>query len=138
VAITAVAGLRCLARFESPTSPTRRRAPSPAPSLRAVPAAFVEDAKSWLHLDIYGWTPSAKPARPEGGDARPRAAIYNCSGNAMDDPRLTPARPDLAAKYLEGKIEAACFVEGREFEISDALAPLREGPSSDAMLATRR
>jgi hypothetical protein len=25
----------------------------------------------------------------------------------MDDPRLTPARPDLAAKYLEGKIEAA-------------------------------
>ena len=33
----------------------------------------------------------------------------------MDDPRLTPARPDLAAKYLEGKIEAARFVEGREF-----------------------
>ena len=55
----------------------------------------------------------------------------------MDDPRLTPARPDLAAKYLEGKIEAARFVEGREFEISDALAPLREGPSSDAMLATQ-
>ena len=25
----------------------------------------------------------------------------------MDDPRLTPARPDLAAKYLEGKVEAA-------------------------------
>ena len=29
---------------------------------------FVEAAKSWLHVDIYGWTPSAKPARPEGGD----------------------------------------------------------------------
>jgi leucyl aminopeptidase len=28
---------------------------------------FVEAAKSWLHVDIYGWTPSAKPARPEGG-----------------------------------------------------------------------
>src|SRR6266404_2790016 len=55
----------------------------------------------------------------------------------MDDPRLTPARPDLAAKYLEGKIEAVRFAEGRVFEISDALAPLREGPSSDAMLLTQ-
>ena len=55
----------------------------------------------------------------------------------MDDPRLTPARPDLAAKYLEGKVRAARFVTGEEFEISDALAPLREGPSSDAMLLTQ-
>jgi cell wall-associated NlpC family hydrolase len=51
----------------------------------------------------------------------------------MDDPRLTPARGDLAAKYLEGKVKAARFVEGEEFEIADGLAPLREGPSSDAM-----
>jgi Bacterial dipeptidyl-peptidase Sh3 domain/NlpC/P60 family len=55
----------------------------------------------------------------------------------MDDPRLTPARPDLAAKYLEGKIKATRFVAGEEFEISDAIAPLREGPSSDAMLLTQ-
>jgi cell wall-associated NlpC family hydrolase len=55
----------------------------------------------------------------------------------MDDPRMTPARPDLAAKYLEGKVKAKRFVEGEEFEIVDALAPLREGPSSDAMLLTQ-
>jgi cell wall-associated NlpC family hydrolase len=55
----------------------------------------------------------------------------------MDDPRLTPARPDLAAKYLQGKIEAARFVVGEEFEIVDALAPLREAPSSEAMLLTQ-
>ena len=55
----------------------------------------------------------------------------------MDDPRLTPARGDLAAKYLEGKIAAARFVEGETFEISDAVAPLREHPSSDAMLLTQ-
>jgi cell wall-associated NlpC family hydrolase len=55
----------------------------------------------------------------------------------MDDPRLTPARGDLAAKYLEGKVKAARFVEGEEFEIVDALAPLREAPSSDAMLLTQ-
>jgi len=55
----------------------------------------------------------------------------------MDDPRLTPARPDLAAKYLEGKVEAARFVEGEVFEIIDAIAPLREKPSSEAMLLTQ-
>jgi cell wall-associated NlpC family hydrolase len=55
----------------------------------------------------------------------------------MDDPRLTPARPDLAAKYLEGKVKAARFVTGEEFEIVDALAPLREAPSSDATLLTQ-
>jgi cell wall-associated NlpC family hydrolase len=55
----------------------------------------------------------------------------------MDDPRLTPARPDLAAKYLEGKVEAKRFVTGEEFEISDAIAPLRCAPSPDAELATQ-
>jgi hypothetical protein len=55
----------------------------------------------------------------------------------MDDPRLTPARPDLAAQHLKGKISAARFVNGEEFEIVDALAPLREQPSPDAMLLTQ-
>src|SRR6266516_955729 len=55
----------------------------------------------------------------------------------MDDPRLTPARPDLAAKYLEGKVEAARYVTGEEFEISDAIAPLRNAASSEAMLSTQ-
>ena len=37
---------------------------------------FVEAAKSWLHVDIYGWTPSAKPARPEGGECQAARAVY--------------------------------------------------------------
>ena len=37
---------------------------------------FVTDAKRWLHVDIYGWTPSAKPARPEGGECQAARAIY--------------------------------------------------------------
>jgi cell wall-associated NlpC family hydrolase len=55
----------------------------------------------------------------------------------MDDPRLTPARPDLAAKYLEGKVEATRFVVGEVFEIAEPIAPLREGPSAESMLATQ-
>jgi len=37
---------------------------------------FVSDATRWLHVDIYGWTPSAKPARPEGGECQAARAIY--------------------------------------------------------------
>jgi leucyl aminopeptidase len=37
---------------------------------------FVEHAKSWLHFDIYGWTPAAKPARPEGGECQAARAMY--------------------------------------------------------------
>ena len=55
----------------------------------------------------------------------------------MVDPRLTPARGDLAAKYLEGKVVAKRFVTGEEFEISEAVAPLRCAPSPDAELATQ-
>jgi leucyl aminopeptidase len=41
---------------------------------------FVEHAKSWLHFDIYGWTPSAKPARPEGGECQAARAVYKLLG----------------------------------------------------------
>ncbi|ABE40750.1 Leucyl aminopeptidase [Rhodopseudomonas palustris BisB5] len=37
---------------------------------------FVEAAKSWLHVDIYGWTPKARPARPEGGECQAARAIF--------------------------------------------------------------
>jgi cell wall-associated NlpC family hydrolase len=54
----------------------------------------------------------------------------------MADPRLTPARPDLAARHLEGKVSAARFVDGEVFEIADAIAPLRRGPDWNAPLET--
>ncbi|WP_407156815.1 leucyl aminopeptidase family protein [Bradyrhizobium sp. STM 3557] len=37
---------------------------------------FVEHARSWLHLDIFAWTPSAKPGRPEGGECQGARALY--------------------------------------------------------------
>jgi leucyl aminopeptidase len=41
---------------------------------------FVAPATRWLHVDIYGWTPSAKPARPEGGECQAARAIYKLLG----------------------------------------------------------
>src|SRR5689334_22912954 len=55
----------------------------------------------------------------------------------MHDPRLTPARPDLAAKYLEGKVRAARFVEGEEFCVREAVTPVHEGPAADTLLVTQ-
>jgi leucyl aminopeptidase len=34
------------------------------------------DAPSWLHLDIFAWTPSAKPGRPEGAELQSARALY--------------------------------------------------------------
>ena len=37
---------------------------------------FVDKAKAWAHFDVYGWTPSAKPGRPEGGECQAARALY--------------------------------------------------------------
>src|SRR4051794_38573341 len=52
------------------------------------------------------------------------------------DPRTTPARSDLAARHLAGKVEAARFVEGRTYEVVEPHAPLRRAPSPEAALDT--
>lgn len=52
------------------------------------------------------------------------------------DPRLTPARPDLAARFLEGRVMAERFVEGEPARVIEGLAPLRRAPRADAGLDT--
>jgi leucyl aminopeptidase len=37
---------------------------------------FVERAKSHLHLDVYAWTPAARPGRPEGGEVQGARLLY--------------------------------------------------------------
>jgi hypothetical protein len=52
------------------------------------------------------------------------------------DPRLTPARGDIAASHLRGQVEAERFVDGDVFEVIDPVAPMRRGPSHEAALDT--
>jgi cell wall-associated NlpC family hydrolase len=52
------------------------------------------------------------------------------------DPRITAARPDLAAAHLKGKVQAARFVEGTMQQVVAPSAPLRRAPSPDAPLDT--
>src|SRR5262249_55426182 len=52
------------------------------------------------------------------------------------DPRVTPARPDLAAAHLAGKVAAERFVEGRALAVIEPVAPMRRAPSPDAAQVT--
>lgn len=41
---------------------------------------FVAQARSWLHFDIFAWTPQAKPGRPEGGECQAARAVFSLLG----------------------------------------------------------
>jgi cell wall-associated NlpC family hydrolase len=71
----------------------------------------------------------AQPApSPDGTMAEPTGSVL--------DPRVTPARGDIAASHLAGRIEARRFVEGQAREIGIPQAPLRSAPSHEASLLT--
>ena len=38
---------------------------------------FVERTANWVHFDVYGWTPAAKPGRPEGGEVQMARALFD-------------------------------------------------------------
>jgi leucyl aminopeptidase len=37
---------------------------------------FVRNARAWVHLDIFGWAPEARPGRPFGGTDQGIRAVY--------------------------------------------------------------
>src|ERR1700690_1819251 len=53
------------------------------------------------------------------------------------DPRINPFRPEIAAKYLQGQVEAARFVEGARHETVEPIVALRRTPSHEARLDTQ-
>jgi cell wall-associated NlpC family hydrolase len=53
------------------------------------------------------------------------------------DPRLTPARPDLAAAHLRGEVEAARYVPGRPMHVRIGVADLHGKPSHESSIDTQ-
>ncbi len=47
---------------------------------------FVERTKSYIHLDVYGWTPTAKPGSPKGGEAQGIRALFALIGERYQKP----------------------------------------------------
>lgn len=59
-------------------------------------------------------------------------ARYGVSGR----PRLTPARPDVAAEWLEGRVTAERFAPGVATQVLRASLPLRPRPDATAEMLT--
>ena len=53
------------------------------------------------------------------------------------DSRITPARPDLAAAHLRGRVDAARFVEGRAMAVADIVVDLRKAPDLSLGIETQ-
>jgi cell wall-associated NlpC family hydrolase len=53
------------------------------------------------------------------------------------DPRLNPYRRDIAARHLQGQVEAAQFVDGVVYEVIEPIADLRRDPAHEAALDTQ-
>src|SRR5690348_2157465 len=128
LADAAVASLRPAARFQS-----RRRQQCLERRLcrldhgRHVPAALRDrrqDVAALRHLRL-------EPDHTAGPPGRRRVPGRTCALCVIDhalriscrspmtsyDPRITPARPDLAASHLAGKVEATRYVDGYVREI---------------------
>jgi hypothetical protein len=74
------------------------------------------------------WPLAARAQQPAEAMAEARSSEF--------DPRITPARHDLAAKHLAGIVEAQRFVEGKVYEIGTPQAPVCSAPSHEAELLT--
>ena len=53
------------------------------------------------------------------------------------DPRINAFRPEVAAKHLQGQVEAARFVEGARHQVIEPIAEMRRAPSHEARLDTQ-
>jgi len=53
------------------------------------------------------------------------------------DPRLNPFRRDIAARHLQGQVEAAQFVDGVVQEVVEPIADMRREPAHEAALDTQ-
>jgi leucyl aminopeptidase len=65
---------------------------------------FVEKTKTWVHFDIYGWNPSAKPASPEGAEVQVARLLFDLiedrygAGVAVQGPEERPRRIVMRVK----------------------------------------
>ena len=54
---------------------------------------FVTASRAYLHVDLYGWTPAAKPARPRGGAFQAARALFCSFWRNAIEPAPSPSRP---------------------------------------------
>ena len=117
----------------------RHRRPWRRHHRRAVPAPLRRRAPSWLHLDIFAWTPAAKPGRPEGGECQSARALYALLSRAL---RLSHGRarspPASVPPRNRGELSARPG-RGRAFRRGQAISKWSSpAPTCGARRRTRR
>ena len=101
---------------------------------------FVTASPRYLHIDIYGWTPKAAPARAKGGAfqaARALLALLEAPPVSPFASRLVPARPDLAAEHLRGEVAATRFAAGQPMRVTASLLDMWLVPDPGAPRTTQ-
>jgi hypothetical protein len=108
---------------------------------------FISQTQAWAHFDIPAWIDRPKPGRRKGGGGeRAFAASYavNSARYAKRCARISmrafrPARPDIAAAFLKGKVALSKnSPEGRMIQcFAMASVDLCAAPSQDAGLHTQ-
>ena len=46
------------------------------PSWRIVSEKIVFEARTWMHIDLYGWNGKERPGRPVGAEPQAMRALY--------------------------------------------------------------
>jgi leucyl aminopeptidase len=65
-------------------------------------ARFVGPDRSWAHFDIYGWNPSTKPGRPEGGEAQTARLLFDLiEARYGADAAISPTDANKGARLHE-------------------------------------
>jgi leucyl aminopeptidase len=49
---------------------------------------FVSPDAAWVHFDLYGWTPAARPGRPEGGEAQTARLVFSLAREKFGSAKL--------------------------------------------------
>jgi leucyl aminopeptidase len=55
---------------------------------------FVSKSAAWAHFDIYGWTPGAKPGRPEGGEAQAARLVFSLAREKFGTAKVSGGRQE--------------------------------------------
>jgi leucyl aminopeptidase len=60
---------------------------------------FVEKARSWVHFDVYGWSPTTKPGRPEGGAVQVAHLLFDLLETRFAQSAAAEEAPSQAAVF---------------------------------------
>src|ERR1700730_5885301 len=126
----------------------RAASPGRSPARCSCSVSWPPRKPGCILIFTHGRRPPSRPGL-KAANAKRRAPSMHCSPPAMADPgreratavtafdpRVTPARPDLAARHLQGQVNATRFVDGTAYEVVEGQAPVRRAPAPDAALET--